>query len=119
MYYKRRNAGLFGIWSVGHRNEQNANAGNSPTRNNQSGTGMLQYRTEIPDVGMLIPAASPAKLRWMICHLQRFRTDSFCLPSKLRTRHKRFLIVVFLSIIFAFKVRIFWKLSLLQQGDLF
>ncbi len=28
--------------------------------------------------------------------LQRFQTDSFCLPSKLRTRHKRFMIVVFL-----------------------
>ncbi len=57
------------------------------------GTGMLQYRTEVPGAGMPIPAASPAKLT---DGLQRFRTDSFCLPSKLRTRHKRFMIVVFL-----------------------
>jgi hypothetical protein len=61
------------------------------------GTGMLQHRTEIPDAEMPIPAASPAKLT---DGLQRFRTDSFCLPSKLRTRHMRFMIVVFLLINF-------------------
>ncbi len=56
------------------------------------GTGMLQYRTETSDAGMPIPAALPAKLRWSATLPNGF----FCLPSKLRTRQKRFMFVVFL-----------------------
>jgi hypothetical protein len=51
-FFKCRNVGLSGIQSVRYRNEQKLRC------RNQSGTGMLRYRTEKQDAGMPMPAAS-------------------------------------------------------------
>ncbi len=54
---KCRNAGLFSIRSVWYWNEKNNDAGTGPVpKPRQSGIFLVQYRTEIIDAGMQMPA---------------------------------------------------------------